>query len=121
MILTMILKKSSNLSNVVTAGLDTAGFRIPEHNVPLKLCELTKGAIVGTSANKSGNPPATNIEEAITRLSDSPVDLFLDGGPSGSYYPSTIIDCSNNSPSVIRAGVIKERDLFRTLENRGVD
>lgn len=119
--LTVILKKSSILSPLVTAGLDTAGFRIPGHDVPLKLCDFTKDAIIGTSANKSGQPPATTIEEAINQLSGYPVDLFLDGGPSGSYTSSTIIDCSNNPPKVLREGAISKEELFKTMENRGVD
>lgn len=119
--LTVILKKSSILSPLVTAGLDTAGFRIPGHDVPLKLCDFTKDAIIGTSANKSGQPPATTIEEAINQLSGYPVDLFLDGGPSGSYTSSTIIDCSNDPPKILREGAISKEELFKTMENRGVD
>ena len=38
--LTVILKKSNSLSSLVTAGLDTAGFRIPGHHVPLELLSL---------------------------------------------------------------------------------
>ena len=119
--LTVILKKSSSLSPLITAGLDTAGFRIPGHVVPLELCDRTKDAIIGTSANKSGKPPATNIEEAISQLSEYPVDLFIDGGPSGSYSPSTIIDCSKEPPKVLREGTLSKEELFKTMESRGVD
>ena len=119
--LTVILKKSSCLSSLVTAGLDTAGFRIPGHHVPLELCDRTKDAIIGTSANKSGEPAATNIEEAINQLSEYPVDLFLDGGPSGSYSHSTIIDSSKEPANVLREGALSKKELFKTMESRGVD
>jgi tRNA A37 threonylcarbamoyladenosine synthetase subunit TsaC/SUA5/YrdC len=56
-----------------------------------------------SSANRSGSPPATTVDEAIEQLEES-VSVYLDGGPSGKAVPSTIVDVTGEVPRVLRVG-----------------
>ncbi|MCO5595370.1 hypothetical protein L7F22_049412 [Adiantum nelumboides] len=56
-----------------------------------------------SSANTSGNPPASNVTEAITQLASS-VQVYLDGGPSGDPVASTIVDLTGARPRMLREG-----------------
>jgi len=118
--LTIILRKSNLLPDVLTSGLKTAGFRVPDHDVPRKLSKTISSAITGTSANKSGLPPATNAKEAFSQLNGSSVELILDGGTTDSGIPSAIIDCSECPPRVIRGGTILGQKLKKITENIGI-
>ena len=115
--LTIVLKKSARLPDALTAGLDTAGFRVPAHNVPRMLCSTTGSAITGTSANKSGFPPARSAKEAFDQLKGTSVELIIDGGATDSGVPSTIIDCSGVAPKLIRSGAIPKERIWRLIED----
>ena len=115
--LTIVLKKSARLPDALTGGLDTAGFRVPAHNVPRMLCSTTESAITGTSANKSGFPPARSAKEAFDQLKGTSVELIIDGGATDSGVPSTIIDCSGVAPNLIRSGAIPKERIWRLIED----
>jgi L-threonylcarbamoyladenylate synthase len=83
-----------------TAG--TVAVRMPLHPVALELLVAT-GPMAVSSANRSGSPPATTVDEAIDQLGES-VAIYLDGGPSGKAVPSTIIDVTGPVPRVLRVG-----------------
>ena len=92
--LTVVAKKSSGIPDLTVAGFDTAGFRIPDHPVPIKLCELTGKPITGTSANISGQPESRQVDDVIRMFGKDNIDLdlILDGGHLSDTNPSTIID-----------------------------
>ena len=114
--LTIVLKKSARLPDALSGGLDTAGFRVPAHDVPKQLCSTTESAITGTSANKSGFPPARSAKEAFDQLKGTSVELIIDGGTTNSGTPSTIIDCSGMPPKLIRSGAIAEESIWKLIE-----
>ena len=69
--------------------------RMPLHPVAIEL--LTEvGPMAVSSANRSGEPPATTVDEAQAQLGDS-VAVYLDGGPSGAAVPSSIVDLTGAS------------------------
>ena len=117
--LTIVLKKSARLPDALTGGLDTAGFRVPAHDVPRLLCSTTESAITGTSANKSGFPPARSAKEAFDQLKDTSVELIIDGGTTDYGAPSTIIDCSGIAPKLIRSGAIPKERIWKLIEDMG--
>ena len=47
------LKENSNISNLITAGLDTVAIRIPKNKIAHQLLETFSGPIAAPSANKS--------------------------------------------------------------------
>lgn len=99
----------------VTHGKKTIGLRVPGDKVPRKLAELAGGVIVSTSANKSGEPPATTAKEAL-RATGYKVDLVVDGGPSLGGKSSTIIDLSGKEMWILRSGPITGTQIMKALK-----
>lgn len=99
----------------VTHGKKTLGLRVPGDEVPRKLAELAGGVIVSTSANKSGEPPATTAKEAF-RATGYKVDLVVDGGPSPDGKSSTIIDLSGKEMWILRSGPITGTQIMEALK-----
>ena len=82
----------------------TVALRMPLHRVALALLELT-GPLAVTSANRTGQPPATTCDEAVEQLGEA-VSVYLDGGPSLAALASTIIDVTSTVPRVLRVGAL---------------
>ena len=116
--LTMVLEKSDCIPDVATGGLKTAGFRIPNHQIAVKLCEETGKPITGTSANISGQKAATTANEALHQFKDSSLDLILDGGASTSSQLSTIVYFEDNEVKLIRQGVISMSDIQKLVDTK---
>jgi L-threonylcarbamoyladenylate synthase len=102
---TVLVEKSADLPDNVTAGLDCVGIRFPDHQVALELIGLA-GPITSTSANLSGRPPPASLEELDPEIGRA-VDVVLDGGRSRYAIPSTLIDLRTGR--VIREGAGMER------------
>ena len=99
----------------VTHGKKTLGLRVPGDEAPRKLAELAGGVIVSTSANKSGEPPATTAKEALSATGYK-VDLVVDGGPSPGGKSSTIIDLSGKEMWILRSGPITGTQIMGALK-----
>ena len=119
--LTLILKKNepSIIPPEVTAFKDTIGLRVPENAIILNILKLLKkkghlGAIIGTSANYSGEPPCISGDGVAKKIL-SPIDLILDGGKSKSRLPTTIVDCTTVEPKFLRIGKIPEEEILEFL------
>ncbi len=110
---TILLKALDDVPRILTKD-NRIGIRIPNHPVPLKIIENT-GPITATSANIHGSPDPYDIEEAIKQLGDG-VDIYIDCGESKFKGPSTIVDCCETSISIIRKGVIPEREIRAIFE-----
>jgi len=82
----------------------TVMLRMPLHPVAIELLRDV-GPLAVSSANRSGHPPASTVDEARTQLADS-VAVYLDGGPSGEPVPSTIVDLSGDEPVLLREGAV---------------
>jgi tRNA threonylcarbamoyl adenosine modification protein (Sua5/YciO/YrdC/YwlC family) len=80
----------------------TVAVRMPLHPVAIELLKST-GPMAVSSANRSGQRPATTVDEAVDQLGES-VSVYLDGGPSGAPVPSTIVDVTREVPRVLRVG-----------------
>jgi L-threonylcarbamoyladenylate synthase len=118
--LTLILpvRSTAQLPPALTAGTATLGVRVPDHPTPRTLAR-TLGPLPTTSANLSGEPDpldATTVEAAIGEA----CELILDGGPTRGGRPSTIVDCSGVSPSIVRIGAIPVDILVRALDEAGL-
>lgn len=110
--MTLILKRSKKVKDFVTGNQETVGIRIPNHEIALNLLnefkKIGSGAIVAPSANKFGKVSPTTYDHVYQELSKdlNKNDLILDGGPSQIGVESTIIDCTNDLPKVLRPGAI---------------
>lgn len=98
-----ILKKKEE--KLFSAGLDTVGLRIPSHPLALQMLALAEIPVAAPSANLSGKPSLTRIEDVILTF-DGIVDCILDGGDSEIGIESTVIDLSSDHPLYLRPGKI---------------
>ncbi len=112
--LTVILRKRELISNVVTAGLPYAGFRVPENLVARRLIELAGVPIAAPSANISGRPSTTKAEHVIEDLFGR-VDVIIDGGPCDVGVESTIVSLATEPPVLLRPGALTLETLSSLL------
>ena len=112
--MTLILKRSALAQDFITGGQDTVGLRVPNHVVALALLnefkKLGGKGVAAPSANRFGHVSPTTAQAVSDELSQylAPEDLLLDGGPSIVGVESTIIDCTTESPKILRPGAITE-------------
>jgi L-threonylcarbamoyladenylate synthase len=112
--MTLILKRSSLAQDFITGGQETVGLRVPNHVVALALLSEFKKiggkGIAAPSANRFGHVSPTTAKAVGDELSQylGQDDLILDGGPSQVGVESTIIDCTTQSPKILRPGAITE-------------
>ena len=117
--LTLVLRKTDEVPNIVTAGMDTVALRVPDHPVPREIARLLGAPITGTSANLSGRPGLTNAGGVWEEFGDA-VDFVLDGGESHGGVASTIVDMTQNEVRVLREGAVSWREIERALGSKGV-
>jgi L-threonylcarbamoyladenylate synthase len=110
--LTLVLPAARGLPVQVTAGGGTVAVRVPGRALPRRLCQAA-GPLISTSANRSGEPPATRCADALASLG-SAVELALDGGPCAGA-PSTIVDLSSGVPRILREGAIPRAEVLAVL------
>lgn len=113
--LTIILPKKPSVPNVITAGREGLGVRMPNHPVALSLAKACGGLILGTSANISGRPPPVVVEEALKELGES-VSLALDAGRCRLGVPSTVVDLTSGQPLIVREGAVKAEAVYKALK-----
>lgn len=107
-----IVVESKDLLPVLTAGGNTVGVRIPDNPLLLQILRAFGGPMAITSANISGEPPATSIQEIGEELA-SRIDVIVDGGKTPGPVPSTVYDISVSPPIIRRHGVISEETLAK--------
>jgi len=83
-------------------GLSTLAVRMPASR-PLILLLESVGAVTGTSANPSGEPPLAD-PDAVAAAFSGRLDLLVDGGRTPGEAPSTIVDATVDPPAVVREG-----------------
>jgi len=86
-------------------GKDSLAVRIPS-NKPIQELLLKTGALLTSSANMPGEPPATNLSEAQHYFGDS-VDFYVDGGSVVDHEPSTVIRIIDDAIEILREGAVK--------------
>lgn len=102
--LTVILRQQPSLTWDLGETRNTVAVRMPNDKRALALLKQT-GPLAVSSANTTGAPAAQTIEEAQEMLGGR-VSVYLDGGPSLSGVPSTILDATGNTPRILRQGAI---------------
>ncbi len=105
-----IVIEAKDLIPVLTAGGNTVGVRIPDNLLLLQILRTFGGPAAITSANLSGEPPATSPEEIGEELALR-IDMIVDGGKTPGPIPSTVYDISVSPPVIRRHGVISEETL----------
>ncbi|MCB1912232.1 MAG: threonylcarbamoyl-AMP synthase [Zoogloeaceae bacterium] len=115
--LTLILKRSDEVPDIVTGGQDTVGLRVPGHPVALALLRAFGSGIAAPSANRFGRISPTTAEHVREELGGQ-VSMILDGGPCDVGIESTILDLSRDTPVILRPGAITADDIAAVIGRR---
>lgn len=111
--LTVILPAKPTLPAEVKAPDGTVGVRVPDHSIALTIAQHNGGAIATTSANLSGQPPASRAEDVRDSLGDR-VDIILDGGICPGGRASTVIRRDGDTITIVREGAISSETIQHT-------
>jgi len=109
--LTLVLrKKATYISERVTAGLETVAVRMPDHLVALAILEEAEIPVAAPSANLSGRPSPTTAGHVLNDLNGR-ISGIVDGGSTGVGLESTVLDCTEEIPVILRPGGITKEQL----------
>ncbi|HEM3202138.1 L-threonylcarbamoyladenylate synthase [Streptococcus suis] len=110
--LTIILKANKNVPFWVNSGLDTVGFRLPNHEQTLRLISET-GPLIGPSANISGNESGKKFSDIQAQFS---VDLpGIEDDQALTGIDSTILDLSGQRARILRQGAISREEIQKAI------
>ena len=121
--ITLILNRSQLAKDFITGGQDNVGLRVPTHPVALEVLKqfekLGGKGIAAPSANKFGAVSPTSAQSVIEELESGFIDedLILDGGQCEIGIESTIVDCTNYLPKVLRPGAIT-KEMIKSISGR---
>ena len=117
--LTLILKRKEGgyLSELVSAGLPTVAVRIPAHKGARDLIQACGFPLAAPSANKSGTLSPTTAVHVAQGLGDK-VELILADGSCTVGLESTVVDCTGDTPYILRPGAITAEEISEVL---GID
>ena len=114
--LTLVLKKRlpSLLPDCVSAGLETVAVRVPSHPTARTLLKLLGRPIAAPSANRSGFLSPTRGKHVLEDLNDK-VMMILESPPIEVGLESTILDLSEGTPLLLRAGGLEIEQIEECL------
>lgn len=99
--ITIILRKKDVIPDIVSAGLDTVGIRMPSNKIANKIISAAGVPIAAPSANISGKPSGTRLKDIRDEL-ESKVSVMIDGGETEVGLESTVVKVENNIPIILR-------------------
>ena len=103
--MTLIVKKKAIVPYETTGGLDTVAVRLPSHPIARALIKKSERFIAAPSANTSGRPSPTKASHVIEDM-DGRIACIIDGGAVDIGLESTIIDLTEEVPTILRPGAI---------------
>jgi L-threonylcarbamoyladenylate synthase len=119
--MTLILPRTDLAKGFITGSQDNVGIRIPSHTVALALLKEFESrgglGVAAPSANRFGAVSPTTASAVEIELTDflNVSDQILDGGPCLVGVESTIINCTQNKPSILRPGAVTKEMIEGTL------
>ena len=122
--MTLILKRSELAKDYITGGQDNVGLRVPNQSVALDLISeyesLGGQGVAAPSANRFGAVSPTSSDAVVDELGKyfAMNDLILNGGFCLVGIESTIINCTGESPSIIRPGAITFDMIYKIIGDK---
>ncbi len=108
--LTLVLKKTEAVSEVVTCGMDTVAVRMPSNPVAAAIIKAAGVPLAAPSANLSGRPSPTTAQHCVDDLSGK-VPLIVDGGHCDVGVESTVLSMVGEHPVLLRPGIISIEEI----------
>ena len=115
---TLILPKNDVIPDIVSSGLPTIGVRMPDNIIAKAIISYSKLPIAAPSANVSGKPSGTQVEDIRKEL-EGKVSCIVDGGPTKIGLESTVVKVVNEVPIILRPGAVTPemiKDVIGTVE-----
>lgn len=113
---TIILNKKEIVPSIVTGRLNTVAVRMPANIIANKLIEYACVPIAAPSANISGKPSGTCLEDIYSELSDK-MDCIIDGGKCEVGLESTVVKVDNGQVKILRPGKITKEHIEEIINN----
>ncbi len=113
--LTLVFQANATLSQVLTAHTGKIGIRLPRHPVAQALVQAVGFPVTGTSANLSGRPGCSDLQDLDPELLAG-VDLVLDAGSLNGGLGSTVVDTTMYPVRIIREGAVAAANIQKALE-----
>ena len=119
--MTLILPRTDLAKDFITGDQDNVGIRIPSHTIAVALLKQFESlgglGVAAPSANRFGAVSPTTATAVELELSDyfSEKDQILDGGACLVGVESTIINCTQDKPSILRPGAVTKEMIENTL------
>ena len=107
-----VIKRLPQRVYKAVAANGTVGLRVPAHSLILSVLRLIPGPLLLTSANRSGQPDATNAQQILDTFGNE-IDLVLDDGRSKFGQASSVVHISDSRIEILRRGVISDAALKR--------
>ncbi len=110
--LTLVLpvREGSPVCELARAGLDSVAVRVPGHPVARAALEAFGGPVVAPSANRSGRPSPTTLDDAVEETGGAAA-AAMDGGPCAVGLESTVVSLLGDRPRLLRPGSITREQL----------
>lgn len=118
--LTMIFPKADIVPYETTGGLDTVAVRLPSNLIAREMIRQAGGYVAAPSANVSGRPSPTMAEHVIEDLGER-IEMIIDGGLVQIGLESTIVDCTEETPMILRPGFLNQEKLEEILGSIQLD
>ncbi|MBU1204733.1 MAG: threonylcarbamoyl-AMP synthase [Nanoarchaeota archaeon] len=112
--LTLVLKKSKIVPDIITGGLDSVAIRMPANKIALALIKEAKVPVAAPSANLFSKPSPTSAEHVIQDLYGK-IDVIIDSGETEIGVESTVLDLTTKPATLLRPGGITLEELERVL------
>jgi len=112
--LTLVVEATHRLPLKVTGNTGRVALRWADSRIVTALIDAVGGPVTGTSANLSGRPSCTNVEQLVEQLGDR-LPLILDAGDTGGTLGSTIVRIEGDSWSIARQGALPDSEIQRAI------
>jgi L-threonylcarbamoyladenylate synthase len=123
--LTMVLKKSSEVSDLITAGLTSVGLRMPSHPMALEMIKGAGCALAAPSANRFGKTSPTKADHVLSEFPEYD-SIVVDGGDCEIGLESTVLSIEWNDNQkefeifIHRRGAVLESQVLKVLDQKGL-
>lgn len=116
---TIIFEKTAKAEGLSFPHVKEVSFRVSPHQFCNELTKQAGNPVVATSANLSGASTGRSIDEILEQLGEKAalVDVIIDAGELPLSEPSTIVDCTRDTPIILREGAISKEEIIAILNS----
>jgi len=112
--LTYVLRASDRLPSELTAGGSTIAARLERNEIVQEILALVGQPITAPSANREGEEPPRNVDDAVRVLRDW-IEIAVRWYPSSATAPTTLVDLTGDAATVLREGTVTAGDVAKVV------